>query len=246
MIEVLKASAGAGKTHRLTGEYIKLLFSKDYAFKSILAVTFTNKATDEMKQRILEELHVLSQTGAKSDYLDDLKKLTGKDESYVRGKAKDILISVLHDYTSFRVSTIDKFFQLVMRSFARELGKMATYNIELDQNGVLARAVDKMFAQLDDPKNQKLLEWLIDYSLDAVDRGSSWNVKGALLNLGKQIFSEEFKLAKEKCSVDFEDVDIEGKSAYDLAVEEGYEGTLEEWLESLKGLWGKIIFISER
>ncbi len=234
MIEVLKASAGAGKTHRLTGEYIKLLFSKDYAFKSILAVTFTNKATDEMKQRILEELHVLSQAGAKSDYLDDLKKLTGKDESYVRGKAKEILISVLHDYSSFRVSTIDKFFQLVMRSFARELGKMATYNIELDQNSVLAMAVDKMFAQLDDPKNQKLLEWLIDYSLDAVDRGSSWNVKGEILNLGKQIFSEEFKLAKEKCSVDFEDVDIDAVARMKGALKAQVENFEEQLAELAK------------
>ena len=209
MIEVLKASAGAGKTHRLTGEYIELLFSKDNAFRSILAVTFTNKATDEMKQRILEELHVLSQPGMKSDYLDRIMKFTGKDEAYVRGKAKEILISILHDYTSFRVSTIDKFFQLVMRSFARELGKMATYNIELDQNSVLVRAVDRMFAQLDDPKNQKLLEWLIDYSLEAVDKGSSWNVKGEILKLGSQIFREEFKLAKEKCTRDFEDISID-------------------------------------
>ena len=209
MIEVLKASAGAGKTHRLTGEYIELLFSKDYAFKNILAVTFTNKATDEMKQRILEELHILSQPGAESDYLERIMKYTGNDETWVRNKAKEILISVLHDYTSFRVSTIDKFFQLVMRSFARELGKMATYNIELDQNGVLMRAVDKMFAQLDDPKNQKLLEWLIDYSLEAVDKGSSWNVKGEILKLGSQIFSEEFKLAKEKCTQEFEDISID-------------------------------------
>ena len=80
MIEVLKASAGAGKTHRLTGEYIELLFSKDYAFKNILAVTFTNKATDEMKQRILEELHILSQPGAESDYLERIMKYTGNDE----------------------------------------------------------------------------------------------------------------------------------------------------------------------
>ena len=167
MIEVLKASAGAGKTHRLTGEYMELLFSKPYAYRHILAVTFTNKATDEMKQRILEQLHLLSQPGEKSDYLERIMKFTGKDEAWVRKGAKEILVSILHDYTSFRVSTIDKFFQLVMRSFARELGRMATYNVELDRDGVLMRAVDKMFAQLDEPQNQKLLAWLIDYSLES-------------------------------------------------------------------------------
>ena len=178
MLEIYKASAGAGKTHRLTGEYMELLFSKDDAFKHILAVTFTNKATDEMKQRILEELHILSQPGRKSDYLSRIKLFTGKDEPWVRNRAKEILVAILHDYTSFRVSTIDKFFQLVMRSFARELGRMATYNVELDRDSVLMRAVDKMFAQLDEPRNAKLLEWLIDYSLDAVDKGSSWNAVG--------------------------------------------------------------------
>lgn len=224
MIEVLKASAGAGKTHRLTGEYIELLFSKDYAFKNILAVTFTNKATDEMKQRILEELHKLSQPEVKSDYLERIMELTGKDEIQVRQQAKEILVSILHDYTSFRVSTIDKFFQLVMRSFARELGKMATYNVELDQYSVLARAVDKMFAQLDDPKNRKLLEWLIDYSLEAVDKGSSWNVKGEILNLGSQIFSEEFKLAKEECSRNFEEISIDEVAGMKNALKAQVEG----------------------
>ena len=232
MIEVLKASAGAGKTHRLTGEYIELLFSKDYAFKNILAVTFTNKATDEMKQRILEELYILSQPGVKSDYLNRLMDFTGKDEKQVREQAKGILVSILHDYSSFRVSTIDKFFQLVMRSFARELGKMATYNVELDQYSVLVRAVDRMFAQLDDPKNRKLLEWLIDYSLEAVDRGSSWNVKGEILNLGGQIFSEAFKLAKENCSRNFEEVTIDEVARMKNAL----KGQVEEFEKELASL----------
>lgn len=198
MLDIYKASAGAGKTHKLTGEYIKLLFSQPNAFRHILAVTFTNKATDEMKQRILQELHLLSQPGKKSDYLKEIMEFSGKDEQWVRRESKDILISMLHDYTAFRVSTIDKFFQLVMRAFARELGRMATYNVELDKDAVLARAVDRMFSDLDDPENRKLLDWLIEYSLDAVDRGSSWNVKGEILKLGDQIFSEAFKLAGEK------------------------------------------------
>ena len=213
MLDIYKASAGAGKTHKLTGEYIKLLFGRPNAFRHILAVTFTNKATDEMKQRILQELHLLSQPGVKSDYLVQLMELTGKDEAQVREEAGNILISILHDYTSFRVSTIDKFFQLVMRAFARELGRMATYNVELDKDEVLARAVDRMFADLDDPKNRKLLDWLIEYSLDAVDKGNSWNVKGEILKLGGHLFSESFKLAGEKC----------GKGAEGISVDEVWE-----------------------
>ena len=228
MIEVLKASAGAGKTHRLTGEYMELLFSKPFAYKHILAVTFTNKATDEMKQRILEQLHLLSRPGVKSDYLERIMEFTGKDEVWVRAKAKEILVSILHDYTSFRVSTIDKFFQLVMRSFARELGKMATYSVEMDKDSVLMRAVDKMFVQLDEPQNQKLLEWLIDYSLEAVDKGSSWNVKGEILKLGNQIFSEEFKLAKEKGEKNFEDVTIDEVAALKNSLKAVADGFADE------------------
>ena len=208
MLQVIKASAGAGKTHRLTGEYIKLLFGQPFAFRHILAVTFTNKATDEMKQRILQELYTLSCKDAKSDYLNDIIGYTGKGESWVRNKAGEMLISILHDYTSFRVSTIDKFFQLVMRSFARELGRMATYNVELDKDNVLSKAVDRMFSDLDDPKNRKLLDWLIEYSLDAVDKGNSWNVKGEIMKLASQLFSEEFKLAREACGDDFEKASV--------------------------------------
>ncbi len=208
MLQIFKASAGAGKTHRLTGEYIKLLFGQSFAYKKILAVTFTNKATDEMKQRILQELFNLSRTGTKSDYLKEIMEFTGNDETWVRGRAREILISILHDYTSFRISTIDKFFQMVMRSFARELGKMATYNVELDKDTVLAKAIDRMFSDLDDPQNRKLLDWLIEYSLDAVDKGSSWNVKGEIMKLGGQLFSEEFKLAMEACGDDFQKASV--------------------------------------
>ncbi len=196
MINIYKASAGAGKTHKLTGEYIKLLFSKPGAYRHILAVTFTNKATDEMKQRILHELYVLKGENH-SDYLPLIMEFTGKDEAWVRTQAGNILISILHDYTSFRVTTIDKFFQMVMRSFARELGRMATYNVELDKDAVLGTALDRMFSDLDNPSNRRLLEWLIEYSLDAVDKGDSWNIRNEILKLGGQIFSEDYKLARE-------------------------------------------------
>lgn len=221
MLDIYKASAGAGKTHKLTGEYIKLLFSQPNAYRHILAVTFTNKATDEMKQRILQELYLLQKPGSASDYLGGIMEYTGKDEALVRGEAREILISILHDYTSFRVSTIDKFFQMVMRAFARELGRMATYNVELDRDSVLAKAVDRMFSDLDDPKNRKLLEWLIEYSLDAVDKGSSWNVKGEILKLGNQLFSEAYKLAVEKCGEAGEGISVDVVAGYKKNLKRG-------------------------
>lgn len=118
---LIKASAGSGKTHRLTGEYLRLLFSADNQYKNILAVTFTNKATDEMKTRIVEELHTLA-VGNKSDYHKGLKSKFELSDKQITEKARAILENILHDYSSFSISTIDKFFQQTMRAFTREMG----------------------------------------------------------------------------------------------------------------------------
>ncbi len=205
MINIYRASAGSGKTHKLTGEYIKLLFGRPYAYKYILAVTFTNKATDEMKQRILQELYNLASPERRSGYLAGLMEIHKKDEAWVRREAGKILVSILHDYSSFSISTIDRFFQMIMRAFAREMGKIATYNVELDKEGVLSNAIDMMFAELDKPENGNLLRWLIDYSLEAVDAGNSWNIRKDIFDLAKELFSEDFKLKKREFPVEGEE-----------------------------------------
>lgn len=109
MLTVYRASAGAGKTHKLTGEYLTLLFTGPGAFRRILAVTFTNKATDEMKTRIVDELYNLA-SGRKSDYVELLKSTYSLTEVQVRKQAAKILIDILHDYSAFNISTIDRFF----------------------------------------------------------------------------------------------------------------------------------------
>src|SRR5690606_35791412 len=109
-LHVIKASAGSGKTHRLTGEYLRLLFSAPNNHRHILAVTFTNKATDEMKSRIVEELYRLA-SGADSSYLAELMDDFSMRQEDVRTKAKTVLETILHDYSSFSISTIDRFFQ---------------------------------------------------------------------------------------------------------------------------------------
>lgn len=218
MIKLCTASAGAGKTHKLTGEYISLLFEQPKAYRHILAVTFTNKATDEMKQRILQELYALSVQGGKSEYLDDIKKQTSLSEGQIRQQAKKILVSILHDYSAFYISTIDKFFQMVMRSFARELGRMATYEVELDVDSVLSASIDKMFTDLEDADNAQLLEWLINFSLDEVDNGETWNIKGKIGKLCKEIFSENFKLIKNKSKADLSTAEVGELKNYLLQV----------------------------
>ncbi|MDD3780505.1 MAG: UvrD-helicase domain-containing protein [Proteiniphilum sp.] len=95
-LHVIKASAGSGKTHRLTGEYLRLLFSAPHRYRHILAVTFTNKATDEMKSRIVQELHRLA-SGDGTAYLRELMQENAMDERSVRAQAKEILENILHD-----------------------------------------------------------------------------------------------------------------------------------------------------
>ena len=176
MLNITKASAGSGKTYNLTKNYIDImkkgLASDRHIFKKVLAVTFTNKATDEMKSRVIEEL------------------AKGADDEQMRY----LLLSILNDYSSFNISTIDKFFQKVLRAFAQEVGQYFTYEVELDQGAVLEEAVDLMFDSLGNDDNQDLLEWLIALSISAIEDGDSWNTKPKILDIGKELFSEEYRI----------------------------------------------------
>ena len=117
-LTIYKASAGSGKTFRLTREFLNIIFKYPENYKKILAVTFTNKATAEMKNRILSELNKLAK-GIDSDYLDGLKAEYNLTESEIQIKASKIFAFLLHDFSKFSVSTIDKFFQKIIRSFTR-------------------------------------------------------------------------------------------------------------------------------
>lgn len=177
-VSVVKASAGSGKTYRLTQDYIGLLLSGDVqSYKHILAVTFTNKATDEMKSRVIESLYVLSRS-------DDRRA----------PQAADRLRRMLHDYSCFSVSTIDKFFQTVMRSFAREIGQYASYRVELDTDAVLGQVVDLLMSSIEDPLHENLLKWLKDYSFDQVEQGDGWNIVRPLKKMARQFLDESFLL----------------------------------------------------
>ncbi len=189
---LIKASAGSGKTHRLTGEYLRLLFSGDSQYKHILAVTFTNKATEEMKSRIVKELHTLS-SGKKSDYLDQLQKEFSLSETQIREKAKSILQSILHDYSAFSINTIDRFFQQTMRAFTREMGLAGGYNIEVDETPMLLEAIDLMLSELDKPENKSLFNWLLMFMKDMIEDGKSWKIENQVYDLSKQLFNETYK-----------------------------------------------------
>lgn len=203
-LTVYKASAGSGKTHRLTEEYLLLLFASSFAYKHILAVTFTNKATEEMKSRIVEELAKLA-SDKPSDYVKTLTKEYRKPEEWVRVEARKILVAILHDYSSFSISTIDRFFQQTMRAFTREIGLGGGYNVELDTNKVLGEAIDSMLYDLERSENQQLLDWLIRFSEEKIENGETWNIRNDIHSLSSEIFKETYKAFSDRIQEDIAD-----------------------------------------
>lgn len=188
---VYKASAGSGKTFTLAVEYIKLLIENPKAYRQILAVTFTNKATAEMKERILSQLYGIRTADPGSEpYLNRIAEQTGKNTDEIRKAAGVALDCMLHDYSRFRVETIDSFFQSVMRNLARELELSPNLNVELNNEEVLSDAVDQMIEKLG--PTSPVLAWLLDYIYERIAEDKRWNVAGEVKAFGRNIFDEGY------------------------------------------------------
>lgn len=194
MLTIYQASAGSGKTYTLAKRYISLLLSQrqPHAHRSILAVTFTHKATNEMKSRIIRELHALG-GGLPSAYRQDLMRENRCSADEINRRAGEILVDILQDYSSFAISTIDSFFQQVVRSFAREIGLPGSYNVALDSNDLLAQAIDQLFFELGETQNQTLLQWLTYFAEHNINEGKSWNPQKAMEDFGAEIFKENYQ-----------------------------------------------------
>lgn len=191
MLTVYKASAGSGKTFQLVVEYIKLLLENPNNYKHILAVTFTNKATNEMKTRILEQLDQLA-NNKPSEYIMHLQEGNNYSEEFIRKRAKIILKNILHDYNRFAINTIDSFTQRTIKAFNRELGISPNFTIELDSDMILAEATDRMLARID--KDKKLLNWLKEFSKEKIEDNYSQRIEDDIKALGKELFKENFQV----------------------------------------------------
>jgi ATP-dependent exoDNAse (exonuclease V) beta subunit len=210
MLTIYRASAGTGKTHTLTGEYLRLLFRGTDVHSRILSVTFTNKATEEMKNRIIRELHVLA-SGLPSDYLSSLTGLYGQTETQIRTQARKIMIRLLHDYSAFHISTIDHFFQQTMRAFIREIGLQGNYRVEMDRDLVLSESIDSLLAGLDKKEHKPLLEWLLRFSEDKVERGETWDIRAEVKKLSEELFKEKYKAYSDAIDKDIADKQALGR-----------------------------------
>lgn len=203
MLKIMKASAGSGKTYNLARTYISLLLrdSDRFAYRHILAVTFTNKATDEMKNRILKELHVLATDPFRSAYRKDFVPSVFASEEDMQRKAQAVLRDILHDYSAFAVSTIDRFFQQTLKAFSREIGQFASYQVELDRNSIVAESVDRILDSLTDD-DDSLLPWFTDNVLEQIEQGGRYSMDANLLDMALRMKSSQRQEAIEKAAVD--------------------------------------------
>ena len=218
MLSIYKASAGSGKTFTLVLEYFILIFSENDGYKNTLAVTFTNKATEEMKLRIIEELYVLALGNGKSRYEDHLlgneklikAKINTKQALYA--KAKELLKEILHDYSNLSVTTIDHFFQKLIRSFIRELKQSPSYAIELDTDNVLAIAIQRVIDRI--PNEPSLQKWAKGFIDNSIDKSDKVQVATALTSIGKTLFSENtMEIEKSLFTYHADDIDALYKKA---------------------------------
>ena len=186
-LTIYKASAGSGKTFTLATEYIKLVVEDPQSYRNILAVTFTNKATEEMKMRILSQLYgIWKQLPDSANYMRVICAKTGQQEAFVSERAGMALRNLLHNYNYFRVETIDTFFQGVLRNLARELDLTANLRIGLNDTQVEELAVDQMIEDLH--TTDVMLQWLMKYIMENISDDKSWNVIGQIKSFGKTIF----------------------------------------------------------
>lgn len=200
-LKVYKASAGSGKTFTLAVEYIKLLIADPEVYKHILAVTFTKKATGEMKNRILSQLYGIANNLSSSDgYLAEIKmddniKRLGFSDNEIRCKAATALSNIMHDYSRFHVTTIDSFFQSIVRELARELDLTANLKVDLNDGEVLSEAVTSIIDDLEE--GTETFNYILSYVKEKINEGKNWIITGEIEEFGKNIFNERY-LEKER------------------------------------------------
>ena len=195
--KILSASAGSGKTYQLAYKYvydtIRNYDEKPYLYRAILAVTFTNKATEEMKSRILREIDTLASHPERSSYMPLLLQDPLLNEALVVNRARAVRAKILHDYSHFTVLTIDKFFQRILRAFIKELGIDLNYNIEIETASLLSKSADSLIDDIS--RDDTLKRWITGFAQENIDENRKWDVRGDIIDLGRELFDESAKRA---------------------------------------------------
>jgi ATP-dependent exoDNAse (exonuclease V) beta subunit len=190
---IYDASAGSGKTFNLVKEYLKIILSapKNDAYRSILAITFTNKAVHEMKSRIVGSLSefIKDEPSAKAmQLMHVLIAETAFSAAEIKVKSQQIIKHIIHNYAAFDISTIDKFTHKVIRTFAHDLNLPVTFEVSLDTDNLLTEAVDAVIAEAG--TDEMLTKLLIDFTMEKTDDDKSWDISREIMETGRLILNE--------------------------------------------------------
>ncbi len=202
---IYRSSAGSGKTFTLVKEYLKIVLRNPQDYQHILAITFTNKATEEMKERILKDLRDMA-AGENTTMREVIEKEFEHFEQKlnIQDRAKKALTNILHNYSKFSVSTIDHFFSQLVRSLARELKLSLNYEIDVDDNTALEESLHLLYETL--THDEELRSWVKDFAFSRIEDDKGWQLDYTLIDFGKELFKEKFhqgfsKLKKEEVNI---------------------------------------------
>lgn len=200
------SSAGSGKTFTLVKEYLKIALETDdyYQYRKILAITFTNKAATEMKERVLEALKALSSNekleGTPQFLMQELCKPIaegglGVAPEKIAERSGKVFKSILHNYNDFGISTIDKFTHKIIRTFAHDLQLPLNFSVEIEEEDVLKASIDMLITEVGN--NEKLTKLLIEYAVQKSDDEENWNIERDLLLFSKKLLKDEGEIHLE-------------------------------------------------
>lgn len=200
-LSVYSASAGSGKTFSLVQKYLKLTLGdhiEQKNFSKVLAMTFTNKAAWEMKDRIIQGLDQLGYPQRKTDketkkakqLLDSTQKTTGLSPERIQEGSRHVLSEILHNYENFNVLTIDKFSLRLIRTFSRDLDLDENFEVTLDQNTLLEQVVDELMSKIGQSGEDEITKLALNYAKSNIDEGDQWNFRGSLIQFSKVLTNE--------------------------------------------------------
>lgn len=199
--KIYSSSAGSGKTYTLTKEYLKLALQTDnpHYFRHILAITFTNDAANEMKERILKALKgfaypdALSEKGQKQSraLLEQIAQEMTAEPDILAERALKVFAKIIYNYTDFAVSTIDSFVNKVINAFTRELEIPYNYEVDLDTEQLLQTAVDRVLEKVGREQKEQLSEFVVDWVTQKAEEGKNWaRVAKELVHFSKDLINE--------------------------------------------------------
>ncbi|MDC3253166.1 UvrD-helicase domain-containing protein, partial [Crocinitomicaceae bacterium] len=201
-LHILNASAGSGKTYHLVKEYIKLLIddkNSTSTFSSVIAMTFTNKAALEMKERIIAALYEISTDNNANNKIQLLIQTLSKEidisHQMIVSRSRMVLESILHQYEDFNVMTIDKFNLRLIKSFGLELDLPGEFDVIIDETELIEVVVDDLLSKLGDKDQKNLSNLLLEYARANLDEGNAWNFRKNLIAFGAVLRNERNHLA---------------------------------------------------